>query len=108
MNASGMIRGYLAKNQSREQFLHFVLSTIEKQLKEWDEDYKVMLLKLRNYELIVQNGKEIYNVTISEEELEYLQSKSPFSLDRKIWDDLKSHGITVRRQTGNYLEYVYL
>jgi hypothetical protein len=107
MNSTGFIRGYMSKSMKGEDFIIHVATCIEKQLKEWDEKYEVSLLKLANYELVVLNKDKVYQVTISEEELEYLQHKSPFSLDYQIWKELQNQGIKLIRDKGNYLEHVF-
>ncbi len=104
MNVSGMIRGYMSKNQSGEEYIRFVATSIEKQLKEWDSRYEVMLLQLKNYELVVLNGGHSYLVTLSKDEVEVLKNKGPFALDRIIWSELKNQGLPILSGFGNYLE----
>jgi hypothetical protein len=107
MNTTGFIRGYMSKSYKGEDFIIHVATCIEKQLKEWDANYEVSLLKLANYELVVLNKDKVYQVTISEEELNYLQHQSPYSLDHRIWEELRNQGVVLIRGTGNYLEHVF-
>lgn len=106
MNSSGLSRGMMSKSLKAEQFIIHVISCIEKEIQEWNPNFNVMLLKLQNYELFI-NGKESYQVTISESEARTLQHQSPYSLDRRIWLELKEQGLEIIRGYGNYLDYVF-
>jgi hypothetical protein len=86
MNMNGMARGYMACNLSVEDFLIHVAKVTEAQLKEWDGEYEVILMKLANYELVIKINELNYYVTLSQKELHCLQKKDPFALDRKIWN----------------------
>jgi len=79
---------------------------IEKQLQEWDPNFEVFLMKLSNYELMIKNGEAYYYVELTEQELDFLQNKSPFSLDRKIWLELENQGIQIFKGFGDYLDKV--
>lgn len=105
MNVSGFIRGYMSKNMTGETFFMKVADTIEKQLQEWDSTYHVLLLKLKDYVLIVQKGETSYELTISEQELAQHQSRSPFSLDHKIWCVLQQEGLQIVKGKGNYIDH---
>ncbi|GGA93061.1 hypothetical protein [Ornithinibacillus halotolerans] len=107
MNTSGFIRGLMAKNVDEETFLTHVVSSIEKQLKEWDEYYVVRLVKLTNYVVVVQNGNLIISVPISKSQLISFQSQSPYSLDRYIWNELHRKAVMIGESNGNYLTYVF-
>ncbi|WP_026909077.1 hypothetical protein [Paucisalibacillus globulus] len=107
MNTTGFIRGYMAKNQDGEIFLKHVLVTVERQLQEWDSNYEVQLIKLSNYEVLVKNGKEIINFTISKPQLASFQSSSPYKLDQYIWRELKNNAVPIKDWNGNYLTYVF-
>lgn len=108
MNVSGMIRGYMSKSFSGEKFLLTVAKTMENQLKEWDSGYELVIWKLQTYEIIVQNGeKESYLVKVGKEELEYLKNRSPFSLDYKIWSELREQGLKIIKGKGNYIDIVF-
>lgn len=108
MNISGMVRGYMSKNMNSEKFMITVVESIEKQLKDWDQEYEVLLLKLKNYEIIVKKKDYSYHVSLSDDELSSLQLKSPFSLDRKIWNELQSLGIEIIKGHSKYIDYVFL
>jgi hypothetical protein len=106
MDINGEIRRYMARNMSREEFIKYVGTAIEHQLKEWDVNYEVFLLKLMKYEFMINNGDQYYHVKISENELDSLQKSSPFELDRKVWLELEKKGLPVIRGVGNYIETI--
>jgi hypothetical protein len=101
-----LTRGYISKGYSNEKFIQHVVDMIEKQLQEWDPNYEVFLMKLSNYELMIKNGEAYYYVELTEQELDFLQNKSPFSLDRKIWLELENQGIQIFKGFGDYLDKV--
>ncbi|GGM26212.1 hypothetical protein GCM10011351_09810 [Paraliobacillus quinghaiensis] len=109
MNTTGFIRGYMAKNQEGEKYLYHVVRVVEQQLQELDENYKVELMKSEGcYTISIQGNKPTLEVIISNSNLLELQSRSPYSLDRYIWTDLKKKGVDFKEATGNYLEYVFI
>lgn len=108
MNTSGVFRGYMSKSFSGEKFIQLIAVTIEKQLQDWDPKYEVFLMKLDNFELMIQNRETYYHVQLSEQELDQLQNKSPFSLERKIWLELQDQGLQILKRLGDYLEKVGL
>lgn len=107
MNASVWIRGIMSKNVSGEEFIIHVCTCIERQLQEWDPKFEVFLMKMKDYEIHIRNESEFYHTSVSELVLKELQDKSPFALDRKIWQDLIDQGLETIEGTGNYLEYVF-
>ena len=107
MNISGVIRGYMSKNMSVEEFIVHVATLMEKQLKEWDENYEVYVMKLADYEVVVKNNDTYYGVDISEFEIDFLQNKSPFSLDKKLCAELEKQGLNILRGYGDYLDKVF-
>lgn len=107
MNVSGVIRGYMSKNMDVEQFIIHVATLMEKQLKEWDENYEVYVMKMANYELVVKNGEKYYEVSLSEDEIKVLQNKSPFSLDKRLWTELEQQGLNLLWGYGDYLDKVF-
>lgn len=104
MNVSGVIRGYMSKSCTNEKFIIHVTEVIEKQLKEWDKNYEVFLMKFSNYEIVVKNNEMYCFVSFSENEIEQLQKRTPFSLDCKIWKELKEQGLTIKNGYGNYID----
>lgn len=106
MNSSGWMRGYMAKSYSAEDFIIHVGTTIEDQLQEWDPAYAVNIMKMRDYIFVVRKEETFYEMTLTEEEVEVLQNRSPYSLDWEIWTELEEQGIEVKRGYGNYIDYV--
>ncbi len=97
----------MSKNLRTEDFVIHVAKTIEKQLKEWDPKYEVLLLKMEDYILVVKKNDDDVSVTISETECQILKDHSPYALDRKIWQDLYLQGIPLYDGPGNYMQYVF-
>jgi hypothetical protein len=106
MNMNGMARAYMARNLRIEDFLIHVAKVTERQLKEWDDEYEVILMKIANYELIIKKDEKDYLVNLSETGLHRLQKKDPFALDRKIWRELEKQGLPIMRGFGNYMDLV--
>ncbi|WP_068672195.1 hypothetical protein [Oceanobacillus sp. Castelsardo] len=107
MNTTGFIRGYMAKNLEGEKFLNHVIEVIEKQLQEWNENYKIEVTKTEGYSLSVQDSTQTAKISISNSLLESLQLQSPYSLDRYIWIELKENGVEIGDANDNYLDYVF-
>lgn len=106
MNVSESKRELIARNMDTEDFVLFISRVIEHQLQEWDEQYEVHVLKLKNYKWIVKYGHLRYVVEIVESEIQSLQKRDPFGLDQRIWRELEGLGLPIVRGVGNYLEYV--
>ncbi len=106
MNINGLARTYIARHKSGEEFLKHVVGIIERQLKEWDDRYEVIVMQLVNYEMFVTNEEQYYHVTIPEQEVHLFQKSGPFILDRKIWRELKKQGLPIVKGDGNYIDVV--
>jgi len=108
MNASGLIRGYLAKNVETEKFLTHVATTIQRQLQEWDEHYKVKVETCPGHPFLItiHVNTPIYKVVLSQEEVRMNQEKGPYALDRLIWRELQVQGMVILYSPGNYLAHV--
>ncbi|MFD1851414.1 hypothetical protein [Oceanobacillus bengalensis] len=106
MNINGMARGYMAKKLGGEDFLLHVGECVERQLKEWNDRYKVNIMKLADYEFVVIYEEKYYHVQLTKEEIELLQKQSPYALDREIWKELENQGLVIVRGVGNYIERV--
>ncbi len=107
MNVSAFIRSYMAKNQTAEAFLLHVVELIERQLKEWDEQYEIFVMLLQDYEISVKNKDNYYHTSISVEEIRALKKEDPFALDRQLWTELRKKGLPIKESKGNYLEHVF-
>ncbi|OLO28587.1 hypothetical protein BTR23_17805 [Alkalihalophilus pseudofirmus] len=106
MDINGMARAYMVRNHSSEEFLLHVANVIERQLKEWNDAYEVMVMKLENYEVVVKEKEKFYHVHLNEQEIEGLQKQGPYELDRKVWREIVNQGLPIIRGTGNYIDLV--
>jgi hypothetical protein len=106
MNIRGYSRGVISRNLCAEKFLVHVAETIETQLKEWDENYEVWIMKFQEYALTVKKGELYYHLNLSEKEIDSLQKENPYSLDRKIWKELEKQGLPIIKGYGNYIDSI--
>lgn len=106
MNMKDFAREHIAKNKNEQEFFYHVVGCIEDQLREWDKEYRVYIVKLTDYNLVVKDGPKTYNVELSEEEIKSLQSRSSYALDREIWRQLKRQGVPVKLDNGDYLKKI--
>jgi hypothetical protein len=106
MQINRMVRSYMMQIMDSEDFLKHVAETVERQLHEWDVSYKVLVMKLRDYELVIKNADQDYQVKLSEQEVQVLPSTGLFKLDYKIWTDLIKQGLVIQEGYGNYLDTV--
>ncbi|WP_409250685.1 hypothetical protein V1502_10950 [Bacillus sp. SCS-153A] len=106
MNINNIVRTYMAQIMNDEDFLKHVAELIERQLHEWDLDYKVYIMKLKDYEVVVKNNEQYYEVKLSNQELEVLRFKGLYNLDHRIWTELMDQGLPIMEGYGNYMETV--
>jgi hypothetical protein len=106
MNINGLERRHNARKMKGDDFLKYVATEMENQLKEWDEEYEVMIMKLANYEFIVKNKQRYYEVTLSEDKLTILQKEDPYAIDKKLWKKLQNKGLPIIKGKGNYMDFV--
>ncbi|GHH99215.1 hypothetical protein [Neobacillus kokaensis] len=106
MNINGFARGLMARNCTEERFLIHVATCVEQQLQEWDAQFEVMVMKLKEYEIFVKYGDDDYHLRISEEDVSTLQKTGPYHLDQKIWRELENQGLKILEGFGNYLDTV--
>ncbi len=108
MNVTGFTRGLMAKNFNEEEFFTQVASLVESQLQEWDEQYEVkVIMKGSMYKLFVNHHNLFYHLVLSKNDVQSLQEKGPFALDRKIWQKLAEQGLPIIKGTGNYLDILF-
>ena len=106
MNVNRFARSIMAENYDGESFLLHVSAVIERQLKEWDETYDVIVMKLIDYEVVVKKENRYYELLLTEKALLSLQQKSPYALDRYLWLELEKQGLRIVRGNGDYIESV--
>ena len=106
VNVNRFARSVMAKNYDGESFLLHVAEVIERQLKEWDEAYEVLVMKLIDYEVVVKKENRSYELSLTEKALLSLQQKGAYALDRYLWLELEKQGLKIVRGNGNYIESV--
>ena len=112
MNSTGFVRGMMSKSMETEMYLTHVVKTIRRQLEKWDERYEVKLqqdlLDETSYEVNVILEDVTYHVHLDFPTVVALQDKSSYSLDRHIWESLKSKGLMIEKTHGDYLDKCYM
>ncbi|RIW28907.1 hypothetical protein D3H55_20260 [Bacillus salacetis] len=106
MQINRMVRSYMVQIMNSEDFLKHVAETVERQLNEWDVSYKVLVMKLRDYELVIKNLDQEFQVKMTDQEVHVLHSTGLFKLDHKIWTELIKQGLHIQEGYGNYLSTV--
>lgn len=106
MNINAIARGMMTKRCTPDDFIQHVASMIEYQLKEWDEEYEVFLMKFQDYQLVVKRRNLYYDVFMTEEAIAEMQAHGAFTLDRVIWMTLHKQGLPIYKGFGNYIEAV--
>src|SRR5699024_371998 len=112
LNSTGFVRGMMSKSMETEMYLTHVVETIRRQLEKWEENYEVKLhqdlIDETNYEVIVTIEDKTYHDHLDFEPASALQDKSHYSLDRHIWESLKSKGLVIEQTHGDYLDKCYM
>lgn len=99
MNTQGWIRGLIAYNSPIEKFINFVCNTISEEFQ-----FRFGLIKENNGYLFCFDN---YSVKVSIQELEYLQKKGPYALDKFLLENLKTQGLKFDVHRSQYIEYCY-
>ena len=112
MNSTGFVRGMMSKSTEPEVYLKHVVNTVGRQLDKWDEDYEVSLLQdlldETSYDMVVRLEDKIYQVNLELSHIAVLQNKSPYSLDRHIWEGLQAEGLTIEKTHRDYIDKCYM
>lgn len=99
----------MAKTMETDRFIKHVVTTINRQLKLWDDHYKVSLLQdllgQDFYEIVVNLEDKVFQVTLQCRDVEYLQARGPYALDQHIWRKLVDDGLVIEEGKGNYVDY---
>lgn len=105
VNTLGFIRGYMAKQMGTEEFLEVVMEAMEKEF-QWDVTCKRELEESEiNYVLTIDKD---YVVKLSINSLKELQGKSPYSLDKYIYQKLMEQGMEIKKDRSQYIKYCFL
>ncbi|MBM7649170.1 hypothetical protein JOC78_002123 [Bacillus ectoiniformans] len=109
MNTSGMLRGYLSKVMDPESYFYHVVTCMEKQLTDWEYDPILLFDWQEDSRMIhmsfIING-ELYWLELEKELSKQLQLKSPYSIDRYLWEILKKQGLKLKE--SNYILNAFL
>lgn len=105
MNTTGFIRGYMAKNMDAERYLKVVIEAIEKEF-QWEVTCEQEL----NYNEIkyILTIEKTYIVKLDVDMLKKLQEKSPYSLDKYIYEKLIEQGVDIDKARSQYIQYCFL
>ncbi|MEK4029612.1 hypothetical protein MKZ02_13885 [Pseudobacillus sp. FSL P4-0506] len=109
MNTSGMLRGYLAKMMSNESYFYHVINCMDVQLNDWGQE-AILLFDWNEYEEVIYASfiieDYLYTFSLDKEKVAELQEKSPYSLDRYMWEALVKQGFHL--QESNYIHMAFL
>src|SRR5690625_1200523 len=103
------MRGMMAKAMETDQFMKHVVTTINRQLKLWNDGYEISLLQdllgQNFYKIVVKIEDKVLQINLQCTDVEHLQAKWPYALDQHIWRRLANKGLVIETSNGNYLEY---
>lgn len=99
MNTQGWIRGMMSKNMSNADFFQHVALCINK---EFEEKISIVMTECL-YGISI--GK--FKIFMPKDKVKELQLKSPYSLDRYIFDKLFEQGFELDKYRSQYIRYCY-
>lgn len=99
MNTQGWMRGLMAKNMEGDKFVEHVADCLGREF-----GLEVGTIKQKEM-YVVKLG--IYDVSIPADEAAALKSKSPYSLDKYILDQLIAKGLEFDKYRSQYIRYCY-
>ncbi|KZN99699.1 hypothetical protein [Bacillus badius] len=108
MNTSSMLRSYLSKMMDPESYFYHVVNCIEVQLHDWEQEAILLFDWSGQKETIYLSffiDDQLYPFSIEKEEAEKLQEKSPYALDRYMWEALMKQGFVL--QKSNYIHLAF-
>lgn len=108
MSESSFIREMLSKSTLPDKFFAHVIRVVEKELIDWGHDVIILFDWPENIDEIsisfIIDGR-FFSFYIGKKEIEGLQRKSPFFLDRLIWTELIKRGIIIK--DDEYMKMVF-
>lgn len=109
MNLESFIRSMMKDNEnfSDEDFLNHVVDTLEAQLKEWDDNYLVELIKDDEYILVIHGVQMTHYLRITKKDITELRQKGDYALDRNILTRLYHLGLAIQNFDGPYMTAVF-
>lgn len=108
MGDPNFIREKLSKNMDPDKFFAHVMRVVERKLIEWEHDVYI-LYDWSHYKddvcisFIIDD--RFFTFYLGKKEIESLQRKSPYFLDRLIWTELIKRGIVIRE--NEYMKVVF-
>ncbi|MGI6606688.1 MAG: hypothetical protein ACOX2X_06565 [Peptococcia bacterium] len=99
MNTQGWTRGLISHNSPIEKFISFVCNTISEEFQ-----FSSAIIKGKNGYLVSFDN---YKVRVTIQELEYMQKRDPYTLDKFILENLKTQGLKFDVHRSQYIEYCY-
>ncbi|MCP3738970.1 hypothetical protein [Rossellomorea sp. BNER] len=106
MNISGLLREYIINNLNEEKLLYHVSSCIEKQLKEWEPDSDIVLIRgAGEYIVLISYNRVVFEVKIPNWVIEAKKKRDLYSLDRYIWSELIRKRIDIKERTS-YIDWI--
>ncbi|MCA0172960.1 hypothetical protein [Bacillus sp. RAR_GA_16] len=103
MNVNRFARNIMAKDYDGERFLLHVAEVMERQLKEWDAAYEVVVMKLIDYEVVIKKENRSYELLLTEKDLLLLQQTSPYALESLFVAGIREAGASdCEREWGLY------
>lgn len=108
MNTSGMLRGYLSKMMDNESYFYHVVNCMEVQLNDWEKE-AILLFDWNEHKDTVYASfiieDHLYTFSIEKETAAKLQEKSPYSIDRYMWEALVKQGFKLKK--SNYIHMAF-
>jgi hypothetical protein len=94
MSLSGVVRGYLCKQELTDELVGHVAASLERRLQSEDERCRVSFQKLENfYEIVVHQARHVYSVALDVKKAVELQKKGPYALDEQLLRQLQKVGL---------------
>lgn len=109
MNTSGMLRGYLARVMDQESFFFHVINCMEKQLSDWGSDTMLLFNWANESENVsgffIIDGFS-YSFHFDKQSLKEMQARSPYALDRALWEALIQDGFILKE--SGYIDKAFM
>ncbi|MDQ0243789.1 hypothetical protein J2S09_001334 [Bacillus fengqiuensis] len=99
MSLSGLVRGYLCKQELTDELVQTVAGSLETRFRADDERCKVTLQKLENfYEVVVYHLQHAYAVALDINKAATLKEEGPYAVDQYLLGQLEKVGLRVRKE----------
>lgn len=99
MSLSGLVRGYLCKQELTDELVQTVAGSLERRFRSEDETCKVTLQKLENfYEVVVYHLQHAYAVALDINKASALKEEGPYAVDQYLLGQLEKVGLRIRTE----------